>query len=681
MAGAGFTIASGHVRIEADVDNAQTKITNLVTKLVSVGPAAGGAATVVAGALGSITAAVVAAGAATGAFALAAKPQLTEVTETTKLYEAAQKAAADGASDAAEKQKAYEQALAKLPPATRETAVALGKLKTEQKAWSDSLASTTMPVFTKGINVLRAVLPQLTPLVKTAGGAFSRFMDQLKSDVNSGGFKAFMTGLNKAAKESLPNLLAAGRDVFRGIGGVIGAFLPHAGQASEKIAQMAKAFGDWAQNLGSSQGFKDFMTFVSQNGPKIVATLGNLATTAQKLWQAFSPLASIQLTVLAELSGFIAKLPPPVILALAAAIVAVKVAIMGFQIYAALTAPTMAPLIASTWAWTAALLANPLTWIIAGIVALIAVIVLIATKTDWFQKLWSVCWGAIKTAASAAWDWIKNVVSKGFDFLKNLFLNFTGPGLIIKHWDKIKSATGAAWQWVKDKVSSAINAVKSTVSSVTSAISSKVSSVWSSIKSGTSAAWSWIKGKITDGINGAKNAVTTAIGKIASAVSSIKGKVTGALSGAASFLYNSGKKIIQGLINGIKSMAGSVKNAVGNVLSGARNLLPFSPAKEGPFSGKGWTENSGASLMQGLATGIKDNSGLPYQSMSSALGGVSGATAVQPVAATGGTNTYNITINVDSKWDLSSPAERRAFAKLTVNEFADALRKQEKEQR
>jgi hypothetical protein len=86
------------------------------------------------------------------------------------------------------------------------------------------------------------------------------------------------------------------------------------------------------------------------------------------------------------------------------------------------TAGTIAHTVASgvakgaTLAWTgvqwllnAALTANPIGLIIVGIVALIAVIVLIATKTTWFQTAWKVAWGAIKTAAEAVWNWLKQV--------------------------------------------------------------------------------------------------------------------------------------------------------------------------------------------------------------------------------------------------------------------------------
>lgn len=64
---------------------------------------------------------------------------------------------------------------------------------------------------------------------------------------------------------------------------------------------------------------------------------------------------------------------------------------------------------AAQWAWNAAQLASPLTWIILAVVALIAVIVLIATKTDWFQRAWRASWKWIKNAASNTWDFLKKI--------------------------------------------------------------------------------------------------------------------------------------------------------------------------------------------------------------------------------------------------------------------------------
>ncbi|HEY5836661.1 MAG TPA: hypothetical protein VIW71_22705, partial [Streptomyces sp.] len=111
---------------------------------------------------------------------------------------------------------------------------------------------------------------------------------------------------------------------------------------------------------------------------------------------------------------------------------------------------------------------SPTTWIIIGIVALIAVIVLIATKTTWFQQIWRASWGAITRAASATWGWIK----RNWPLILAIL---TGPiGLavlyITRHWNgivtfmsrlpgRISRATSGMFDGIKNAFRSAINFV------------------------------------------------------------------------------------------------------------------------------------------------------------------------------------------------------------------------------
>lgn len=97
--------------------------------------------------------------------------------------------------------------------------------------------------------------------------------------------------------------------------------------------------------------------------------------------------------------------------------------------------------------------------------------------------------------------------------------------------------------------------------------------------------------------------IVQAIPQIGGAIAQVGSSILSAVAGFPRMLFESGKKIISGLIDGIKSMFSSAKNAVSGLLSGIRNLLPFSPAKEGPFSGKGWTLYSGQSIVEALADG------------------------------------------------------------------------------
>lgn len=95
---------------------------------------------------------------------------------------------------------------------------------------------------------------------------------------------------------------------------------------------------------------------------------------------------------------------------------------------------------AAQWLMNTALLASPITWIVLAVVALIAVIVLIATKTTWFQTLWKVAWGGIKTAASATWEFLKKIpgwIGTAFKAVANFItLPFrTAFNLVAKAWN------------------------------------------------------------------------------------------------------------------------------------------------------------------------------------------------------------------------------------------------------
>jgi hypothetical protein len=112
---------------------------------------------------------------------------------------------------------------------------------------------------------------------------------------------------------------------------------------------------------------------------------------------------------------------------------------------------------AAQWLWNAALWASPITWIVAGILLLVGVIILIATKTTWFQDAWNWAWGGIKAAAAAVWGWISGTLWPGIVG----FFSTMGQAAI-NVWHVITGAFGAMWQlfldW-KQKVSNLFQAV------------------------------------------------------------------------------------------------------------------------------------------------------------------------------------------------------------------------------
>ena len=100
-----------------------------------------------------------------------------------------------------------------------------------------------------------------------------------------------------------------------------------------------------------------------------------------------------------------------------------------------------------------ALMATPVGWIIAGIAALIAVIVTLVKHWDKVKSAVTGAFEAVKNAITSVFDWIKEKISKVPDWalaLSSIFLGPIGPIiLLIRHFDKLKEAARKAWEWVK----------------------------------------------------------------------------------------------------------------------------------------------------------------------------------------------------------------------------------------
>ncbi len=158
--------------------------------------------------------------------------------------------------------------------------------------------------------------------------------------------------------------------------------------------------------------------------------------------------------------------------------------------------------------------ANPLMLIVIGIGLLVAAVVLIATKTTWFQTIWDAVWGGI----TATWDWVWGKLQEGFAYLKDGFgaigdkvtqvkdwivgkwdelVGFiTGlPGRIAAvasgMWQSVVDAAGGAKDWVVGKWDEMIGFV----TGLPGRISSAVSGMWDGVKEAFKGALNWIVDK------------------------------------------------------------------------------------------------------------------------------------------------------------------------------------------
>lgn len=519
-------------------------------------------------ALGGLAAGAVAAGLAVKAFQLAAKPQLEAVTEASEAaskaddaaekvllkkkiaadlaakggdaYKAALKDVESAQRAATEADAAAEAQLKGLPPATRATAVAFAGLKSDYEDWSDSLSGTTMPLFTKGIELLRTLLPTLTPFVRAASSALGDMLNRVAIGVRSVGFKQWAADMSAASGPALSDFITVIGNLGKGFMGLLQAFLPVSGQMTGGLVAMTAAFADWGASLKGSAGFAEFLDTAGEGGQ----LLGTLAKAALTVLVALSPLIGVTVKLATGFAEIINATPEPVITALATVITALVIGMKLWAAAQAIVAVRNRIWTATQWQLNAAFLANPITWIIVAIVALIAVIVLIATKTTWFQTAWTYVWNAVKTAFSTAVAGIMVAL----DWLGQL------PGKIAtwfgqaKDWALRKSLELVVWlQGLPGRIIGAISSLAGRLATTVSAAFVRFRDA-AAVKAVSFVAW--VKG--------------------------IPGRIISALGDLGSLLVGKGKDVVRGLLSGIQSMGGWLK---GQLISFAKGMIPGPIAK------------------------------------------------------------------------------------------------------
>ena len=127
---------------------------------------------------------------------------------------------------------------------------------------------------------------------------------------------------------------------------------------------------------------------------------------------------------------------------------------------------------AAQWVMNSALLASPITWIIVGIAAIVAAVVLLIAKWD---EVWPVlvgAWDAIVAAWNVAWEWIKGFFSGLWESITTFVSGIPGAisGFLAGAWGSISGFFSGLWE-----------SITTFVAGIPEAISSFLAGAWDSI--------------------------------------------------------------------------------------------------------------------------------------------------------------------------------------------------------
>lgn len=524
-----------------------------------------------------------------------------------------------------------------------------------------------------GFNDLAQKTAQAAPTMKALGFGFQDTAAMIgafdKAGLNSSQIMTSMTkGLTTLAKSG-----EEPKEAFKRVTGEIGSYI-QSGNEAAALKLASKLFGtkgatQFVEALKQGKiGAEDMMKSIGATDDTILGVAGETSDFAEK-WQivqnnaqlALEPLGSAVFSTLADVLSAMAPTLQDIgnwLKENTWAFGALGAAIAGILI------PAFVTWVAGIWASTAALLASPITWVVVGIAALAAGLVLLIANWQAVSDFIGGVWNATVEGAGHLWEDFVRALSEfasgiGQWFMEGLtgagqqiseffaglpqmildglaalgqigleilafsmginanliegFVQFLGyiPGWIASVGEWVASLPGKIMEWLAglnqlvdraaDWFGGFLNGMVRKGAEIIEwckqlpgKIIGGISSLASSLASTASNAW-----------NGFLRATSDLGGRVIGFVGSLPGKIMGALGDLGNLLVRSGGALVDGFLRGIQGAWNSLVGWVKQGMDWLRGLWPFSPAKWGPFSGKGYVTHSGKAIIRDFADSLK----------------------------------------------------------------------------
>ena len=268
------------------------------------------------------------------------------------------------------------------------------------------------------------LLPVVNDLMEGAAGVIQKGAEWVENHQN-------LVRIILLAALTLGGFLAVAGTCIAVVGGV--------GIVFTKTAGLVKGF------IGVVRGLPDLFETIAlygmeagdaiRNGFNRIRTAGSTAVTAVKN----VTLRIVSMAKTAVISGV-------------TALKNMALGLVSMARQAVVTAVTAMPgLIASVWSFTAALLANPITWVVVGIVALIAALILLWQNWDSVTAFLQNAWDTACSKITAGLEWLKQGFQSIMDWIgeKIAWFGEAGRRLVTTFVDGIKSVAMAPINAVK----------------------------------------------------------------------------------------------------------------------------------------------------------------------------------------------------------------------------------------
>ena len=320
------------------------------------------------------------------------------------------------------------------------------------------------------------------------------------------------------------------------------------------MKQTTDAQGDFAR---TSDGAANQQRILAANMQQFQTELGSV----------FLPVLEKVTTLLSSMAGWmrenqtLALILAGAVAGLAAAVVAIKVA--------------MTVAAAATWLFNSALLANPITWIVVAIAALIAAVILMYNKFDWFKNFIDGAWKVIKAAADVFVKWFKGtawpIIKRIIDFIVGYYKFL---------WSIVKWVWNLVYGIVENFVVFWRDKAWPIIKKVIDFIVGYYKFLWNSIK----AVWDFIYGVVETFVIFFRDKVKPIIDRVVTAiigfftglrdkVKSIWEAIKRFILGPVNYFQNTIKPKIESFVNGIKRIFEGLRDAIYDIFERIKQIV------------------------------------------------------------------------------------------------------------
>ena len=448
-----------------------------------------------------------------------------------------------------------------------------GKSADKVKAWGDQAAKSSGLSATEYATAAAKIGSQL----KTAGVPMDQIADKTAKIIQQGAdLSATYGGTAADAVDALSSAMRGEADPAERLGLGLSQAAVQAEMAAEGTDKLTGSAATAAKaqatmNLITKQGASSWGQFAAQSDTAAEAqqiagaSMKNMAST---LGQVLLPVATAAGNAMAKMAEWIQQnstvvlILVGVIATLAGGILAAAAAMKVYQAMQTAVAVATKVWAAVQWLLNAALNANPIGLVVIAIVALVAAIVLLWTKSEAFRNFFIGVWRAIQAAAAAVWAAIQTAAAAVLDWLKAAI---AAAGAAVKAvWTAIQTAAATAWAAIRAAVAAVLDWIRQAIAATGAAISA----AWRAVQTAAAAVWS----AITGAVRAALSAVTAAVRAAGSAIATAWRAVGTAAAAVWSAIKAAIAAAISGIVDAARGALGPIKAVWSGILAAARTM-------------------------------------------------------------------------------------------------------------